>query len=412
MKLGAIQSCRVEKFRMSDRKIVYLDSSDYSVLSEPKLDAKRTGLKEKLLQLNDRTDVMFAFSGVHISEMSPVAQHHADAAIRRTNLLALLCRRNAMISFDRLIRAELERLVTRSATPVAAIDTDGQWFPEFGSLISPLNDLNIEAVAQQQAEEAAMNRKARRMLKSAMVSKKGGFRSNFEKLHGRMDYRELTDKIPMRPRDARVLQRYILGRATRAEADAAFLESLRDPSYMMQWFAEHHDDLGAVGEWVRRPARDLLATMQSHFNEIRGRLSKMSLEERDKTLSTISGAHWTKLQNTGLLEIVNRLIRSFLPGEPGCDDVVLVDKYCPGLSTCLRTLFSSVRNSFGVNPRTMSGSDFVDALHAMYVPYVSFFRADRYMAPIIRPHAERFGTRVVGELDEMVDAVGGNQSHH
>jgi hypothetical protein len=180
---------------------------------------------------------------------------------------------------------------------------------------------------------------------------------------------------------------------------------------MMQWFAEHHDRLGAVGEWVRRPARNLLDTMQSHFNEIRGRLSEMPLEEREKALSTLSGAYWAKVQNTGLLEIVNRLIRSLLPGESVCDDVVLVDQYCPGISICLRTLYSSVRNSFGVNPRAMSHSDFVDALHAMYVPYVSFFRADRYMAHIIRPHAERFGTKVFGSLDELVDSVGTNQSH-
>lgn len=396
---------------MPDRKVVYLDSNDYSILSEPKLDARLAGLREKLLSLKDHTDLMFAFSGVHISEMSPVGQYHADAAIRRTTLLALLCRRNAMISFDRLIRAELEKLVTGSAMPVAAIDTNGEWFPDFGSLISPLNDLNIDAVVQQQAEEAAMNRKARRMLKSTMVSKKGVFRLNVEKLHGRMDHHELIDKVPMRPRDARVLQRYVLGRATRAEADAAFRESLRDPSYMIQWFTEHHDRLGAVGEWVRRPARNLLDTMQGHFNDIRGRLSEMPLEEREKALGTLSGAHWAERQNTGLLEIVNRLIRSLLPGAPGCDDVVLVDQYCPGISTCLRTLYSSVRNSFGVNPRAMSHSDFVDALHAMYVPYVSFFRADRYMTHIIRPHAERFGTKVFGSLAELVDAVDTTQSH-
>jgi len=396
---------------MSDRKVVYLDSNDYSVLSEPRLDVRLTGLREKLLQLKDHTDVMFAFSGVHISEMSPVAQNHADAAIRRTSLLSLLCRRNAMISFDRLITAELKKLVLRSAMPVAAIDTNGEWFPDFGSLVTPWSDLDIEAAAQQQAEDAGMNRKARRMLKSKMVNKKGGVRSNFEKLHGRMDHHELADKYPMRPRDARVLQRYLLGRATRAEADAAFLESLRDPSYMMQWFAEHHGRLGAVGEWVRRPARNLLDTMQGHFSEIHGKLAEMPLEERKKALSTLSGTHWAKMQETGLLAIVNRLIKSLLPGESVCEDVRLVDQYCPGISICLRTLYSSVRNSFGENTRAMSRSDFVDALHAMYVPYVSFFRADRYMAHIIRPHAERFGTKVFGSLDELVDAVATNQSH-
>lgn len=37
----------------------------------------------------------------------------------------------------------------------------------------------------------------------------------------------------------------------------------------------------------------------------------------------------------------------------------------------------------------------------MYAPYVSFFRTDRYMAPIVQAQVERFGTIVVGRLTEL-----------
>ncbi|WLG92527.1 hypothetical protein [Pseudomonas cucumis] len=390
---------------MPENTVVYLDSNDYSSLSEINLNETQTGLRSKLLSLRNASDLMFTFSGAHISEMSPLDQLHASAAIRRTTLLADLCKRNAMISFDRLMKAELENLVARKSERVAAIDTNGQWFPELGNLISPLDELDIAGTVRKQSEEEGLNRKSRRMLKSTMINKQGGFRSNVEKLGGEVDLKDLISRVPMRPCDVRVLKKYVLGTASRDEADAAFLESLRDPSFMVQWFTAHHDRLGAIGNWVRNPSQNLLDTMEFHLAILRRRLAAMPEEESAAALSSFNGAYWTKAQNQGVLDIVNRLILDLLPGESECNDLALINEYCPGISTFLRTLYSSVRNSFGKNPRAMSKSDFVDALHAMYVPYVSYFRADRYMAPIIRPHAQRFGTQVFGGVGELLTAL-------
>jgi hypothetical protein len=46
-------------------------------------------------------------------------------------------------------------------------------------------------------------------------------------------------------------------------------------------------------------------------------------------------------------------------------------------------------------------SDFADALHAFYAPYVSIFRADNYMAPHIAKHVKQYGTRVVPKLRDL-----------
>jgi len=389
-------------------KIIYLDSNDYSALSKTHLTELEAQVRSTLLALKASGDAVFAFSGAHISEMAPMDQPYADAAIRRTGLLRDLCGRNAMISFDRLIKAELESLVAYCADRIQAMDANGQWFPEFGVLVSPLDSLDVAGTLDKQAQDASLNRKGRRALRATTLSKSGNFRSNLSHL-GKPNLDEFLETFPMRPQDAQVLHNFVMGKASRKKADEALLESLRDPTYMAQWFREHHHKLGAIGEWVRRPAQNLITTMETNFEKLRTVLTRMPADERATTLSSFNNSFWVKAQNEGILDIVNQLLSTWLPDAPPCKDISLVDEYCPGLSTCLRGLYSSVRNSFGTGTRVMKHSDFVDVIHALYVPYVSFFRADAYMASILQPLAKRFGTQVHSSTSSLIKALEARQ---
>jgi hypothetical protein len=135
----------------------------------------------------------------------------------------------------------------------------------------------------------------------------------------------------------------------------------------------------------------------------------MPADERAAILSSFNNGFWVKVQNEGILDIVNQLLSTWLPDAPPCKDISLVHEYCPGLSTCLRGLYSSVRNSFGTGTRVMKHSDFVDVIHALYVPYVSFFRADAYMASILQPLAKRFGTQVHSSTGSLIKALEARQ---
>ncbi|SDS63242.1 hypothetical protein SAMN05216496_2034 [Pseudomonas sp. Z003-0.4C(8344-21)] len=384
--------------------IIYLDSNDYSALSKMNLSESEALVRSSLLSLKASGRAVFAFSGAHISEMAPLDQAYADAAIRRTGLLKDLCERNAMISFDRLIKAELESLIALRSDRIQVMDTNCQWFPEFGALVSPLDSLDISGTLNKQAQDASLNRKERRALKATTLSKSGNFRSNISHI-GKPNLDEFIETFPMRPKDAQVLHNYVMGKASRKKADEALLESLRDPTYMTQWFREHHHKLGAIGEWVRRPAQNLIKTIEANLEDLRNLLISMPADNRATTLSSFNNSFWVKTQNKGILDIVNKLLTTWVPGAPACRDISLVDQYCPGLSTCLRGVYRSVRNSFGTGTRVMKHSDFVDAIHALYVPYVTFFRADSYMASILQPLAKRFGTQVHSSTGSLIKAL-------
>lgn len=316
-----------------------------------------------------------------------------------------LCGRTTMISYDRLMKAELTRLVRRDPEPVDALDRNGGWFPDMGSLISPLDELDIPGMVQAELDNQQMNRRARRAFQKSLT-KKGGFKSNFEKITGEtLDFTALLQKVPMRPRDSAVLKRYVLGTATREQADQAFLESLRDPTFMSQWFIHNHHQLGSVVEWLRKPAQQFLASCQHALDDLNDQMIQLPKAERAEAMMGGRGERWTKLKRSGMLDIVNRLLESLLPEAPLCEDASLIERYCPGLFVCINAFYASLQKSLGENGRELKASDFVDLIHALFIPYVSYFRADRYMCGVLQPLAKDFGTEVVASPAAIIDAL-------
>ncbi|VVQ23777.1 hypothetical protein PS925_05377 [Pseudomonas fluorescens] len=387
--------------------LIYLDSCDYSALSKSHLSESEAEHLATLKSLKLSGEVLFVFSGAHISEMSPLDQQYSAAAVERTSLMVDLCGRNTLISFDRLMKAELSRLVARCAQPVNALDTNGEWFPEMGSLMNPIDELDVAGKLRQEMEKHVLNRKMRRMVKAGTTNKNGRLRSDVEKRFGQADYSELISKVPMRPRDFTVLKNYVLGRSTRGEANEAFLESLRDPSYMVQWFIHHHQQLGPIVEWVRRPARQLLESCEATITGLQEQLARLPDSDRAAAIRGISGTKWEKLKQQGMIDIVNRLLTLLLPGASACNNTKDIEDYCPGLHVCINTFYDSLQNSFKERPRVMKSSDFVDIIHALYIPYVSYFRADRYMCSVIQPLVPKhFGTQVVASPGKLLTALG------
>lgn len=347
------------------------------------------------------------FSGAHISEMSPLGPQYATSAVKRTGLMVELCGRNTLVSFDKLMTAELSRLVTRNSQPADVLDKNGEWFPEMGSLINPIDDFDVAVKLRQEMENHVLNRKARRMVKATTTDKRGRLRGDVEKRFGQADYSELIDKIPMRSHDFRVIKNYVLGRASREDANKAFLESLRDPNYMVQWFIHNHQKLGPVVEWVRRPARQLMASCELTINKLQEQLTILPDLERASAIKGLSGESWQKFKQQGVIDIINRLLAQMFPGAPVCDNTKDVEDYCPGIYVCINTFYNSLQNSLLEHSRVIKASDFVDIIHTLYIPYVSFFRADRYMCGVIQPLIpKRYATKVVASPAKLIMALG------
>ncbi len=70
----------------------------------------------------------------------------------------------------------------------------------------------------------------------------------------------------------------------------------------------------------------------------------------------------------------------------------------------IRTFSSSMTKSL-IEDRVPKDSDFTDAIHSMYAPYVDIFRADSCMAPIVERHVRKFGVDVVQKLRALPSVI-------
>ncbi|MDP1833058.1 MAG: hypothetical protein Q8K67_13445 [Geothrix sp.] len=395
---------------MSNQPIhVYLDSSDYSRLSNPSCQTESTiEIRNQLLEWSKSGQVKFLYSGILLLEMAPMEAVHTPLASLRADLLVDLCGRNALISFDRLLTLEFASINTQRPGGESVRSSDADWFPDLGNIISPVNWAEAIQDVDSAGKKHSLNRQHRRTLKRKIFKKNKPTKEAVRAILGDDLTKQLDEFLglyPMRPSDAEVLWKYVLGLTTTAEADRAFKESLRDPKWMMRWFAQHHDQMSPLIDWLRGPSKALMADTKRMTEQA----SQIVLFEETlgipKGQRTLTKKVWNQHQDEMVVKVSSSVVTKLDPDFRGQIDLNQFDQNCPGFSTCLRALHSSIWSSVGQASRMPKDSDVVDALHALYAPYVDVFRADSFMAPFIADQVRQNGTIVVSKLELLVQTV-------
>ena len=388
----------------------YLDSQDYSALTDPRLnDLSRSKIKDVLLHLARTRQVRFAFSAAAISESIALTADVTHLAELKAEFLSELCGSNALVSFDRLLDAEASALANRSGPQKDMFDPHGRWFPEISIDEKPQEPWDrMRVLAEDEMKLMGLSRQERRS-KARLLFKNGKPRSALNVLLEPQDpialAAELLKKYPMRPEYAEIMGRYALGRATEKEFSEALTSSLLDPRWMMKWFSTQHAISSPIADLVRQPGRELGQLMRSLAEASMRLVAALRVTDLDADPTGKNGEMttlWQKMQDQQLIAITQRAA-----GTKG----IGLDKYeasdvrtcCPGIAAVVGSLYSSVwMNVNGGRTEAPSDSQPVDALHACYAPYVKVFRADRFMAPHIDKQVRNAGTIVVPRLSQLV----------
>ncbi|ARP81208.1 hypothetical protein CAL12_10390 [Bordetella genomosp. 8] len=365
-----------------------------------------SALLRDLQMLSDSGDVEFWYSGAHISEMAPVHYKYTSSAVQRSTCLSALCGRKALVSVDRLIAHEFLCLTQGRHETGAVLSYDGDWFPEIDEFLSKFVWKKVAQTTGDELRNLQVNRAARRQLKAKMFrggkpSKELGalFKSN-------KDISAILDMYPMREDSALTLGAYFVGNASKADAKAAFLDSFRDPQWMMLWFSRHDKAMTPVFAWARAASVEMIEKLRQAVESIavlRARLEQMSMVNKaagSSRRSPLMDDSWWRTMEDGVVQRI--LTRSTeLSGEGKAISPRDADDLLTGLASCARVYVSLARFSLGDSPRKLKESDWVDCLHAMYAPYVHIFRADTFMAPVIQRHVDKYGVTVVGKLKDL-----------
>ena len=202
----------------------------------------------------------------------------------------------------------------------------------------------------------------------------------------------------MLPEYAGIMVKYSLGQATEEDFCKALMDTLIDPRWMMKWFSTEHGMSSPLADVVRRPGRELGQAMRS-LVEISTRwansLQASGLDADPTGKNGEIATQWRSMERQLLVSIAQQKANAIgiqLNGYEAEDVMV----FCPGLTACIRSLYSSAWANIGEGRKEEpSDSQPVDALHALYAPYVQIFRADRFMAPHIQKQVASTKTLVV-----------------
>lgn len=390
---------------------VFLDNSDYSDLSNPRL-VDTYGDTLKLLQRHAASGlVSFYFSGAMLSEVSPLPGSNVSGAMERARVLAQLCGRNALISYDKVLRHELARLIGIPA-PIASVYSDaGEWFPDTVPTLVDEMRVSLADVLEKNTREvelpAELNREQRRAAKRRMQSSQGKaeFMALARQVAQSATTDELSSRLPIKPEYAKAVADYCVGGGSRDAAVAALKACFVDPTWMMGWFAKHPDDGNHFSEWVREPARKAHVVFEE-FRQLAESLRSRLLPDQADSFPVLLPSSWGKQVDSILERVAAAGCLKFLnvtDAHPKAQEIISA---CPGLSISVLSYLSVWRDpilfSRGKSPKQ---SAFVDSLHSMYAPYVDVFRSDQGMSHHARALLQGSGTEVVSTLRQLPEVI-------
>jgi hypothetical protein len=357
-----------------------------------------------LIRKRDEGVINMCFSEAHVLEAAPTTPAAIPEAIERFRTIKKLCGKNSLIHPIDVWESELSRDSARIQGNAHVLRSDGTWMPALFDLSEIIPDID-QAMAD---EMKNLSRSDRRKF-----SKKG---KPTAKAYAEMrkfytgDAADIASRLPLTADTARIVERYFLGEASRADALKAVHDSLTDLEVFGHWYAREWSAASDLSQYLRRSGEEFK-------NALLGARTKFELLLQTRTAAGDDTKKFLALSMRTFQEVLAGSSDRIASGIAETTGVVwepMVNPWqaAPG-TTCSITLAMHVaRHSVqSMPPRAPSHSDFPDAYHAVYLPYVDIYRADSFMANVLRECKLPLPTVIVekflqlpSRIEEMLDA--------
>jgi hypothetical protein len=353
---------------------VFLDSSDYSVMSDPKRMTPELELvRDSLLRHKASGAVRYYFSSTIVAEMTPTSVEYRESAIRRFGLLRELCGLNSLIWHEDLLRGEVLGLL-QIESPKCPCSESGGWLPlhALGGKLDLFEDTD---------------REGRRRVQRA-------FRKSLKK--GEIPRELLSFPFPDSVKIA--IAKSAAGDGDGADIMGAIAQAFADPHQFLAHLLEQPAQCRSFSDILRDSAQSVMDSV----------VRAMNAAEQARRIAPVSAprAEWMQSAGGAIENIFKDLAGYFLKQPLNCDvGFEEIRSSCPGLFALLNTAYEAWWQSMVPTPRRPSVSDFVDALHATYSPYVDVFRADQFMASHVAGSMGNSGATVVARLNDLPSAI-------
>jgi hypothetical protein len=415
---------------------VYLDSSDYSRLSDHRAheaDPQLNALLQYLLQAVSARRVEIRFSAIHVAEAAQTTPDAQPHALSRVRLMKRLSQGRCLIYWEDLVQLDvLSAVLGRRGRniemrfPAYAYSNDGQYYPDISSSIREFRQKRKEMLVSALKEIKIPAAQRRLVLKELAV----GDRSELVQAMIKESQASLTEQLRAMPvterfRHERFAERFLFGGIGADEFVPELFKGLFDPETLVSDVLTRSDEHLEFANWLRnqgRVSKGLVLNARVNLQYIRllgSTIGKTDAELRSEMKSIEIDrhvqSHIKKIVEKGTL--CSRYGTSRRDALRAIDEVGY-ERLSPSLATLAWALKKYVKDNLSnfINPRTALESDVGDMLHSVYMPYVDIFRADGYFASLLRERADELGIKLVGKLirlhEVIEEVIGCSESNH
>lgn len=392
---------------------VYLDSSDFSALSDPsKRTAEIVALESQLIDWRNAGLIELRFAYPHLIEAAPIGLQYINEARCRVQKIAELCQGKALAAQDKIFLSEIRRLIGELNGADCVFMDNGDWLPDMsGSIINSDELFDHAKQIKKTVAEMSLNRVNARKALRHFLTPDGKIR-----LHGKELLKKsipetvaaICEKYPLDEDSAFNFANDYLAEKHNVSISDVLSSSFRNLPNFIEWFARHYDKLNPTVIWLRESGdaarRGLLESRQA----VEGMFA-------DQVGLGISNDKIAAEAKTNISSVINELPKTLLPklaaeyGYSGFSTMVLQDlsEKAPSLFTAISVMGGMARKTLQPleNERSPKVSDLGDALHSLYLPHVDFFRTDRFAASVIKEIKLPFSTTVVENLLQLPEAI-------
>lgn len=388
---------------------IYLDSSDFSVLSDPAHLSRNEirKIKSQLFQWRAEKTVEFFYSAVHVVEAAAIEAQHTDKAKERSGLIHDLCGDNVFDIFPEILERESSALTGKSVSCNFSRN-DGRWFPFEISKNTFLETprLTIEAlrpnIDKMGAGKWESVKKSPAMQRKLLTAARAVFITRREETIA-----ELISKFSIDYADADFINKFSLGLKNKDELSEYILGRFRDPTFLIQMRPSNYNGLNDLFEWMRITSKCFHETLITVIESLQA--MRAHVEDGEQAARLIARASSDEGLKYYAVQLYEHLVRGLLTDE----EVKIIEKLdfddftrlAPGSYTFVFVAMDAVYRSFTKSPRRPKQSDMVDMFHSFYAPYVDIYRTDGFMAPITEKYVKRFHTTVVGKLADLIETI-------
>jgi len=397
---------------MSGRPVqVYLDSNDYSVMSDPRR-AGDVAVQDALRYLREETrsgTIEVRFSIIHITEACHRDDVSKPLAVARAKLIGELSGPKVMRHLWDIVADEVTAARHAGIEGVEASDDSGRWFPRIPNLGGDIRQA-VESGIQEGADSVALNRKARRAAQRLIGTRERPGPTRKSAFDDRAKMAVLCARYGMSERFVaeRLSSRLTDGRTTDAQLAKLVESEMFEPVRFVGHYLDRHERDRSVRDSVRSLGERMIDGVQN----LRGMLDQL----RQSTGATETRPF--EEARAGIRSALGGFRRSMIEAAARAAGVSDASAALAWLDEAPRERFLGLEALaiateewlLGVaggarHPRAPTPSDAGDLLHAFYLPYVDVWRGDRHARHAARQAARLRDTEIAPSLEALPQSV-------